>query len=74
MVSSTLVEKFEGCLLGAMVGDVLGAAVEGETSGYIRKTFPSLDEMASLQPVDAPLGGVWKMGRARGNWWLRARR
>lgn len=63
MTSPTLVQKFEGCLLGAMVGDVLGAAVEGETAQYIRKTFHSLDEMASLEQVDEPLGGTWKMGR-----------
>ena len=63
MDASRLNSKFEGCLLGSMLGDILGAAVEGESSGYIRKTFRSLDDFLSLDLIDEPLGGTWKFGR-----------
>jgi ADP-ribosylglycohydrolase len=43
-----LQEKFSGCLLGGMIGDVIGAAVEAESSGYIRKTFQNLDQILAL--------------------------
>lgn len=31
-----LKKKFRGCLLGALIGDVIGAVVEGESTGYVR--------------------------------------
>jgi ADP-ribosylglycohydrolase len=37
--------RFQGCLLGAMIGDVAGAVVEAESLGYITKTFRSVDDI-----------------------------
>ena len=42
----SLENKFAGCLLGGMIGDVIGAAVEAESPGYIRKTFQNLDDLS----------------------------
>ena len=58
-----LLEKFRGALLGGMVGDIIGAAVEAETPGYIRKTFQSLDQILALQFVPELLAGEWEVGR-----------
>jgi hypothetical protein len=34
-VSRSLQEKFSGCLLGGLIGDVIGAAVEAESPGFV---------------------------------------
>lgn len=58
-----LLEKFSGCLLGGMIGDVIGAAVEAETPGYIQKTFRNLDEIVTLKSVPELFSGEWEVGR-----------
>jgi poly(ADP-ribose) glycohydrolase ARH3 len=61
--STALRDKFSGCLLGGMLGDVIGAAVEAESAGYIRKTFRNLNEMLVLKTVPELLIGEWEVGR-----------
>jgi poly(ADP-ribose) glycohydrolase ARH3 len=56
-------EKFAGCLLGGMLGDVIGAPVEAESPGYIRKTFQNPDEILALKTVPELLSGEWEVGR-----------
>src|SRR4051812_29100734 len=63
MTPAQLEEKFSGCLLGGMVGDVIGAVVEAESSGYIRRTFKNLDEILALKSVPEILVGEWEVGR-----------
>lgn len=46
-----------------MIGDVIGAAVEAESAGYIRKTFRNLDEVLALKSVPELLTGEWEVGR-----------
>lgn len=58
-----LKDKFSGCLLGGMIGDVIGAAVEAESPGYIRKTFQNLDQILALKSVPELLTGEWEVGR-----------
>jgi poly(ADP-ribose) glycohydrolase ARH3 len=59
----SLQEKFSGSLLGATIGDVIGAAVEAESPGYIRKTFKSLDDILALKTVPELITGEWEVGR-----------
>jgi poly(ADP-ribose) glycohydrolase ARH3 len=56
-------EKFSGCLLGGMIGDVIGAVVEAESPGYIRKTFQHLDDILALKTVPELITGEWEVGR-----------
>src|SRR5262252_2283092 len=56
-------DKFSGALLGGMIGDVIGAAVEAESPGYIRKTFQNLDEILALKSVPELITGEWEVGR-----------
>jgi poly(ADP-ribose) glycohydrolase ARH3 len=58
-----LQERFFGCLLGGMIGDVIGAAVEAESPGYIRKTFQNLDQILALKSVPELITGDWEVGR-----------
>jgi poly(ADP-ribose) glycohydrolase ARH3 len=58
-----LQDRFIGCMLGSMIGDVIGAAVEGESPGYIQKTFQSLDDILALTYVDELFGRKWLVGR-----------
>ena len=60
---SVLQKKFSGCLLGGMIGDVIGAAVEAESPGYIRKTFRDLDQILALESVPELLIGALPRGR-----------
>jgi poly(ADP-ribose) glycohydrolase ARH3 len=60
---ATLREKFRGCMLGAVVGDVVGAAVEAESPGYIAKTFRSVDEILATETVEEFTGPPWRVGR-----------
>jgi poly(ADP-ribose) glycohydrolase ARH3 len=46
-----------------MIGDVIGAAVEAESPGYIRKTFKNLDDILALKSVPELLSGEWEVGR-----------
>jgi poly(ADP-ribose) glycohydrolase ARH3 len=62
-METNLKEKFVGSMLGALLGDVIGAVVEGESPGYIRKTFKNLDELLALEHVEELFGGKWPVGR-----------
>lgn len=61
-MASSLEEKFAGSLLGGMVGDFIGAAVEAESPGYIRKTFKNVDDILALKTVPEILSGDWEVG------------
>jgi len=56
-------DKFAGSLLGGMLGDVIGAVVEAESPGYIRKTFRNVDEILAQTHVEELFGGKWTVGR-----------
>jgi poly(ADP-ribose) glycohydrolase ARH3 len=45
------------------MGDVIGAAVEAESPGYIRRTFRNLDEILALKSVPELFSGEWEVGR-----------
>ena len=60
----TLREKFRGCLLGAAVGDVVGAAVEAELPAYIPKTFRSIDDVLATKTIEEFAGPPWLVGRS----------
>src|SRR4051812_8484757 len=55
--------KCSGCLFGAMIGDVIGAAVEAESPEYIRKMFATLDDILALKSVPELISGDWEVGR-----------
>jgi len=46
-----------------MFGDVIGAAIEAESPGYIRKTFQDLDQILALETVPELLSGEWEVGK-----------
>lgn len=46
-----------------MVGDIIGAAVEAESPGYIGKTFKTLDDILALKTVPEIFTGEWEVGR-----------
>ncbi len=52
-----------GCLLGGLLGDVIGAVVEGESPKYIRKAYATLDAMLQQEQVPEILGQFWVVGR-----------
>jgi len=56
-------ERFRGCLLGAAVGDVVGAAVEAESPAYIARTFTSIDDILLAGTVEEFQGPPWQVGR-----------
>ena len=60
---ATLRQKFRGCLLGAAVGDVIGAAVEAESPAYIASTFRSVDDILATKTIDEFTGPPWLFGR-----------
>src|SRR5262245_64907188 len=60
---NVLLDKFCGSLLGGMVGDIIGAVVEAESPGYIRKTFQNLDQILALKSVPELFVGEWEVGR-----------
>lgn len=62
-MSASLSDKFKGCLLGGMIGDVAGAVVEAESPGYIHKTFRDVDAILAVKERPEILGGVWKVGQ-----------
>ncbi len=59
----TLKDRFRGCLLGALIGDVAGAVVEAESPGYIAKTYRTIDEMLATPSVPEFTGPDWRVGR-----------
>lgn len=56
-------KKYTGCLIGAMLGDIIGAAVEGESSNYIKKEFPQIEDIFKLQQIPEIFGGHWIFGK-----------
>src|SRR3954451_25214858 len=56
-------DKFRGCLLGAAVGDVIGAVVEAESAGYIAATYRSVDDILAAGSVPEFAGPDWTVGR-----------
>lgn len=56
-------ERFRGCLLGAALGDIAGAAVEAESPEYIARTYRSIEEILSLETVPELVGKPWRVGR-----------
>jgi poly(ADP-ribose) glycohydrolase ARH3 len=62
-MANELEDKFAGSMLGGMVGDFIGAAVEAESPGYIRKTFKNVDDILALKTVPEILSGDWEVGR-----------
>ena len=59
----TLSEKFRGCLLGAAVGDIVGAAVEAESPAYIARAFRSVDEILATETIEEFNAPPWRIGR-----------
>jgi poly(ADP-ribose) glycohydrolase ARH3 len=59
----TLREKFRGCLLGGVVGDVAGAVVEAESPDYIASRFKSIDDILAVETVEEFIGPDWRVGR-----------
>lgn len=59
----SLAERFAGCLVGGLLGDAIGAPVEAESSGYIRKAFRSVDDILALDKVEEMFGAYWTVGR-----------
>lgn len=63
MSNLSLEHRFTGCLIGALIGDVIGAVVEGESAKYINKTYSNLDQIVGQESVPEILGGEWLVGR-----------
>jgi poly(ADP-ribose) glycohydrolase ARH3 len=61
--SSSLRERFRGCLLGAAIGDIAGAPVEAESPEYIARTYRSIDDILGVQSVREFNGPDWQVGR-----------
>ncbi|HSV15744.1 MAG TPA: ADP-ribosylglycohydrolase family protein [Tepidisphaeraceae bacterium] len=59
----SLQDKFRGCLLGGMLGDIAGAVVEAESPGYIAKTYRSVDDILCTDSVPEFSGPDWRVGR-----------
>lgn len=59
----SLQDRFRGCFLGAMIGDIAGAPVEAESPQYIASTYKSVDEILALQSVPEFTG---RHGRSAG--------
>lgn len=60
---TSLPDKFRGCLLGAAVGDMIGAVVEAESPEYIAHTYRTIDEMLATELVPEFSGLPWRVGR-----------
>jgi len=57
MGKTSLLSKFEGCLLGVAIGDALGAPVEGKSPHQIKNRFGILREMVAAPWRGFPAGG-----------------
>jgi poly(ADP-ribose) glycohydrolase ARH3 len=60
---ATLNDKFRGCLVGAALGDIAGAAVEAESPEYIASAYRSIDDILSKGSVPELAGPPWEIGR-----------
>lgn len=60
---ATLQDKFRGCLLGGLVGDVTGAVVEAEAPLYIARRYQSIDDILAAGTVEEFTGPAWRVGR-----------
>lgn len=58
-----LQDRFRGCLLGATIGDVVGAVVEAESPQYIARTYRSIDDILLAETVPEFTGPPWRVGR-----------
>ena len=58
-----LQDKFRGCLLGAAIGDIVGAVVEAESPQHIARTYRSIDEILAVGTVPEFSGPPWIVGR-----------
>lgn len=56
---SELVSYFEGCLLGAMIGDSLGCVVENASTGLVAHRYPAAEDLAAISP--GPYGSTTEM-------------
>src|SRR3954469_6563015 len=56
-------DRFRGCLLGALIGDVAGAVVEAESPQYIAKRYRSVEDILAEQTVEEFTGPDWVVGR-----------
>lgn len=54
-----LVSHFEGCLLGAMIGDSLGSVVENASTGLVAHRYPTAADLAAIAP--GPYGSNTEM-------------
>ena len=62
-MKQNIADKFAGSILGGMLGDIIGAVVEGESPGYIQTTFSNVDQILELKDVEELFGGRWLVGR-----------
>ncbi|MDM8544832.1 ADP-ribosylglycohydrolase family protein [Desulfococcaceae bacterium HSG9] len=59
-----LAYRFRGSLLGALLGDVIGAVVEAESPGYIRNAYGSVEDILAETEIPEALGNPpWRVGR-----------
>src|SRR5689334_22053163 len=56
-------DRFRGCLLGALIGDVAGAPVEAESPQFIARHYRSVDDILAQESVDEFSGPPWLVGR-----------
>jgi poly(ADP-ribose) glycohydrolase ARH3 len=56
---SELASHFEGCLLGAMIGDSLGSVVENASTGLVAHRYPAAEDLAAIPP--GPYGSTTEM-------------
>lgn len=47
---SDIVSHFEGCLLGAMIGDSLGSCVENASTGLVAHRYPTDADLRAMRP------------------------
>ncbi len=52
-----LVSRFEGCMVGLVVGDALGAVVEGMSGAEIKRRYGKVNEMLGSDRHGLPPGG-----------------
>jgi len=50
LAMSAILSHFEGCLVGAMIGDSLGSCVENVSTKLVAHRFPSDQELMALRP------------------------
>ncbi len=62
MSVDSLQSRFRGCLLGAMAGDVIGAAVETETPAYISAQYGTIDGILLEREIPQIANDSWKVG------------